>query len=172
MTDDRSRSIGGARDAGSDAADRMPAARALAEGILEDLRYVVLATSDASGAPWASPVYFAHRGLEELFWVSRPTSTHSVNVTQRPDVGLVVFDSRIAVGEGRGVYARALVDVPEGDERVAALDAYSRRSEVDGAGVWTTERLRDNRFGLYRARTTEVSVLTGDGPDIRLVLPS
>lgn len=148
------------------------AARALAEEIVEELRYVVLATADADGAPWSSPVYFAHRGLDEFFWVSRPTSTHSVNVAHRPDIGLVVFDSRVAVGAGRGVYARAVVDVLEGPALAAGLEVYTRRSVADGAGEWAEQRLQDNGFRLYRARTTEVSVLTGDGPDVRVVLPS
>lgn len=151
--------------------DEVAVARALAEAIVADLRYLVLATADATGAPWSAPVYFASRGLAEFFWVSRATSTHSVNLAQRPDVSLVVFDSRIAVGAGRGVYVRAVgAAVPVG-ELAAALEVYSRRSVADGAGEWSEERLRDTGLELYRARTTEVSVLTGVGPDLRVPLP-
>lgn len=152
--------------------DAVGRARALAEQIVGELRYVVLATADAAGVPWASPVYFAHRGLEELYWVSRPTSTHSTNIDARPEVGLVVFDSRIEVGAGRGVYARAVAEALDGDELEAALETYTRRSAIDGAGAWDEQRLAAAGFRLYRARTTVVSVLTGEGPDIRVDLPA
>jgi uncharacterized protein YhbP (UPF0306 family) len=147
-------------------------ARELAEQIVGELRYVVLATSDAAGMPWASPVYFAHRGVAEFFWVSRPSSTHSTNIEARPEVGLVVFDSRIDVGAGRGVYARAVADALAGDELAEALEVYTQRSLVDGAGSWDERRLEAAGFRLYRARTTAVSVLTGEGPDLRVDLPT
>lgn len=151
--------------------DAVSRARALAEQIVDEVRYVVLATADATGVPWASPVYFAHRGLGELYWVSRPTSTHSANVETRPEVGWVVFDSRIEVGAGRGVYARAVVEALAGDELVEALAVYTQRSLADGAGAWDEQRLEAAGFRLYRARTTELSVLTGEGPDVRVGLP-
>ena len=40
--------------------------------IIEANRYLVLATADATGRPWSSPVYFAHIGYTEFFWVSSP----------------------------------------------------------------------------------------------------
>jgi hypothetical protein len=39
--------------------------------IIEASRYLVLATADATGRPWSSPVYFAHIGLREFFWADR-----------------------------------------------------------------------------------------------------
>ena len=38
--------------------------------------YLVLATADAAGRPWSSPVYFAHIGFTEFFWVSSPEAAH------------------------------------------------------------------------------------------------
>jgi nitroimidazol reductase NimA-like FMN-containing flavoprotein (pyridoxamine 5'-phosphate oxidase superfamily) len=46
-----------------------PAAQTVSD-IIEASRYLVLATADAAGRPWSSPVYFAHVGLSEFFWVS------------------------------------------------------------------------------------------------------
>ena len=34
--------------------------------IIEASRYLVLATADAAGRPWSSPVYFAHVGYAEF----------------------------------------------------------------------------------------------------------
>src|SRR5205823_11986345 len=72
--------------------------------IVEASRYLVLATADAAGRPWSSPVYFAHIGFTEFFWVSSPDVTHSRNIAVRPEVGIVSFDSQAAIGTGQGVY--------------------------------------------------------------------
>jgi hypothetical protein len=48
---------------------------------------------------------------------------------------------------------------------------HGRRSVLDGAGTWDEQRLAAAGFQMYRARTTEVSVLTGEGPDIRVAVP-
>src|ERR1700748_1372522 len=63
-----------------------PAAQT-ARDIIEASRYLVLATADATGRPWSSPVYFAHIGFTEFFWVSSPEVTHSRNIAVRPEVG-------------------------------------------------------------------------------------
>jgi general stress protein 26 len=43
--------------------------------IIEAARYLVLATAGTAGRPWSSPVYFAHIGLTDFFWVSSPEAT-------------------------------------------------------------------------------------------------
>jgi Pyridoxamine 5'-phosphate oxidase len=43
-----------------------PAAQTV-RGIIEARRYLVLATADATGRPWSSPVYFAHIDFAEFF---------------------------------------------------------------------------------------------------------
>src|SRR6186997_1143396 len=56
-------------------------------------RYMVLSTADASGRPWASPVWYAPDGDEGFLWISRPDARHSVNIAERPQIALVIFDS-------------------------------------------------------------------------------
>ena len=72
-----------------------------ARAIIEANLYMVLATADGTGRPWSSPVYFA-----EFFWVSSPGVTHSRNIAVRPEVGIAVFDSQVAIGAGQGLYIR------------------------------------------------------------------
>ena len=50
---------------------------AVARGIIDGNRYMVLGTSDADGRPWVSPVYYATSGYAELYWVSSPEANHS-----------------------------------------------------------------------------------------------
>lgn len=150
--------------------DQTDADRHQALGVVETLRYVVLATADADGRPWASPVYFAADGLSTFWWVSSPESTHSRNVAERPEVALTVFDSTQAVGTGLGVYARARASRVVDSEVRDAVATYSARSVADGAGVWDTARLADSGLALYRADVTELSLLPGRGIDRRVPL--
>ena len=52
---------------------------AFARGTIDDASYMTLATADDAGRPWASPVWYAHAGSREFFWVSAPEARHSRN---------------------------------------------------------------------------------------------
>jgi nitroimidazol reductase NimA-like FMN-containing flavoprotein (pyridoxamine 5'-phosphate oxidase superfamily) len=105
-------------------AERTPAD--VARETIDANLYMVLATADEAGRPWASPVYFANAGYTEFFWVSSPEATHSKNIARRPDVGIVVFDSTVPIGTGQGVYMTAIAEAvePAGLER--GIDVFSR----------------------------------------------
>ena len=127
----------------------MSGAQAVRE-IIEASPYLVLATADAAGRPWSTPVYFAHIGFTEFFWVSSPDVTHSRNIAVRPEVGIAIFDSQAAIGAGQGVYMSAVATLLEGDEDVRP-----------GAGL-----------RLYRATADSHSILAKDGqPDHRVPVP-
>ena len=49
----------------------------MGRAIIDGHWYMTLATADASGKPWASPVWFAHDGYRE----SRPSSSSSTPPT-------------------------------------------------------------------------------------------
>ena len=108
-----------------------PAAQVMRD-IIEANRYLVLATADAAGRPWSSPVYFAHVGLAEFFWISSPDATHSRNIAVRPEVGIVVFNSQVAISTGQGVYMSAVARLLENGETARGIEAFSRRSVAHG----------------------------------------
>jgi len=72
--------------------------------VLDDNRYMVLGTADAEGRPRVTPVYFTHHDYRALYWVSEPTSQHSSNVSSRPEVEAVVFDSTREPKRAEAVY--------------------------------------------------------------------
>lgn len=150
----------------------MGGAQALtARGIIDAQLYLVLATADSAGRPWSSPVYFAPAGPAEFFWVSAPDVTHSRNIAVRPEVGIVVFDSRAAIGTGQGVYMSAVAElvVAEGEvER--GIDVFSRRSLTHGGVAWSAADVRgDTGMRLYRAVADAHWMLAKDGrPDHRV----
>jgi Pyridoxamine 5'-phosphate oxidase len=44
-----------------------------AKAIVEANRYMMLATADEAGRPWASPVWYATGDYRDFFWCSRAT---------------------------------------------------------------------------------------------------
>jgi hypothetical protein len=149
-----------------------PAAQTVRD-IIEANRYLVLATADAAGRPWSSPVYFAHIGCTEFFWVSSPDVTHSRNIAVRPEVSIAIFDSQAAIGTGQGVYMSAVAKLLEEGETASGIEAFSRRSVAHGGSEWTSESVRTGAgLRLYRATADSHSILAKDGrPDHRIAVP-
>jgi pyridoxine/pyridoxamine 5'-phosphate oxidase len=119
-------------------------------------RYMTLATADADGVPWASPVWFATEDERSFYWVSDPDARHSRNIAQRPEIALVIFDSTVTPGEARAVYmaARAEQVDPSG------IDVFNRCSEAQGLEVWTAANVTaPAKHRLYRATVSERYVL-------------
>jgi hypothetical protein len=141
-----------------------------ARDLIEASRYLVLATADAWGRPWSSPVYFAHIGFTEFFWVSSPEVTHSRNIAIRPEVSIVIFDSHATMGAGQGVYMSAIAELLEEGETSRGIAAFSRRSVSHGGPEWTSEDVRPGAgLRLYRATAGSHSMLAKDGqPDHRV----
>lgn len=131
--------------------------REIAGSVIDANQFMTLATADADGAPWASPVWYAPRAYREFYWVSSPDAAHSKNILVRPQVAVVIFDSH-TTGGWNAVYlsatAEQLEDVDEG------IEVFSRRSEEKGFGPWTADRvLPPARHRLYRATASEHFVL-------------
>jgi uncharacterized protein YhbP (UPF0306 family) len=133
---------------------------AVAKEIVEASLYMVVATADTSGQPWASPVFYARGGDRQLYWVSDPDAVHSRNLRDRREVGIVIFDSTARIGTGQGVYISGVAqELPahEVDEGIAAVSA---RSTSHGGPEWTAEDVREpSRHRLYRATAEAVYVL-------------
>jgi uncharacterized protein YhbP (UPF0306 family) len=142
----------------------------LARRLVDAGRYMTLATADGEGRPWASPVWYAPESPTTLLWVSIPDARHSRNIAARPEVAIVIFDSTVPVGEAEAVYFEATAAQVAESDLEQAIGAFSRRSQADGAGVWTAaEVTRPATIRLYRATLTAQYVL-GPG-DRRIAVP-
>ena len=112
----------------------------VARAIIDGNTYLTLATADADGRPWASPVWFAPDGYDAFLWVSAQDTRHSRNLALRSDVGIAIFDSTVPIGTGQGVYAEAVAACLSGAELergIAALLAAlagPRRPRLVGRG--------------------------------------
>jgi nitroimidazol reductase NimA-like FMN-containing flavoprotein (pyridoxamine 5'-phosphate oxidase superfamily) len=142
---------------------------ALAREIIDSNQYMTLATADHDGRPWASPVWFAHEGYADFVWASRPSARHSRNLSERPEVGIVIFDSTVAVGGGRAVYIDGAAEELTGAEREHGIETYSRRLEAVGEPAWRLEDVTASApHRLYRARAAELFALNGNDERLRV----
>ncbi|WP_432993403.1 pyridoxamine 5'-phosphate oxidase family protein [Dactylosporangium sp. CA-233914] len=134
--------------------------QAYAREMLDENRYVVLGTADASGEPWVSPVFYALDGYATLYWLSDPATRHSRNVAARPRVSLVVYDSQVPIGAAKAVYLTARAGAVDTAADPAALDAYNRGCLAKGASAFAPESTADGGpFRLYRASVDATWVL-------------
>jgi hypothetical protein len=139
----------------------------LARSVVDENRYMVLGTADASGHPWVSPVWFASENYREFHWVSGPEARHSKNIETRPEVSIVVFDSTRVPGTAQAVYMTGTAEQLTGAELEHGVDVFHRASEADGISGWTLERVQAPAlFRLYRATAAEHFILiAGRDPD-------
>jgi nitroimidazol reductase NimA-like FMN-containing flavoprotein (pyridoxamine 5'-phosphate oxidase superfamily) len=136
---------------------------AMARRILAANTYMTLATADEEGRPWASPVWYARASATTFLWVSDPEARHSRNLARRAEIGVVVFDSTVAPGDGEAVYMEARAEELAGAELEHEIAIFSRRSTEAGAREWTLADVSPPaRLRLFRAIASAVYVLGGD----------
>jgi hypothetical protein len=124
----------------------------VARAIIDEGDYMTLATADEAGRPWASPVWYAAVGYDELLWLSRPEARHSQQPRRPARAGNRNIDSSASIGLGQGAYIEAVRDqVPE-LELERCVDVYSQRSRARGGPALMMAEVRDPApHRLYRA---------------------
>ena len=130
-----------------------------AQAIIDANLYLTLGTVDPDGHPWTSPVYFAAAGVREFYWASSTDARHSRNLTERPRVSIVVFDSGVPPYHGRAVYAVAEAIELSGDDLDRGLEIYPGPSSRGATPVTTEDMTGESPYRLYRATASEVWVL-------------
>jgi len=141
----------------------------LARALVAENSYLTLATADADGVPWASPVWFAARELDVFVWASKPGARHSRNIAQNPRVSLLVFDSSRPPGEGSALYVSADAELVDDTEFEKALALYNARSLERGLSEWDPATLREPaKHRLYRAVAVDAFVLDDHDERIRV----
>jgi nitroimidazol reductase NimA-like FMN-containing flavoprotein (pyridoxamine 5'-phosphate oxidase superfamily) len=128
--------------------------------IIDQSLYMVVATADPSGQPWASPVYFAHRDYRDFFWISQPDARHSINLRDRREVGIVIFDSSVPPSTGQGVYLLGVAREIPAHETGEGVAIFSERSVGHGDTELRVEDVSPPaKHRLYQATAEAVYVL-------------
>jgi pyridoxine/pyridoxamine 5'-phosphate oxidase len=114
--------------------------------------YMTIATADADGRPWVSPVWFAPSGDTAFLWVSSPNARHSRNIAVRPTVAIVVFDSTVLIGGAEALYLEAVAAEVSSRDHDEAMATFSAHSQRHGARAWApADVLPPAPLRLYRA---------------------
>lgn len=120
--------------------------------ILDSNSFMTLATANAAGEPWASPVYYVSDGPSTFYWISTPEATQSRNIADRPEIGIVVFNSQQEPGSDEVVYLAGTATELTGPELDRGLAIYLAAAPF-GKGP---EAFRPpGRYRAYRATITE-----------------
>ena len=138
---------------------------AMVRRVIDENVYMVLGTADGSGRPGVAPVFYAADGDRDLYWMSSPEVTHSRNLVGRPELSIVVFDSRAEVGTGgsTAVYmAGTAAEVPS-DDVDRALTIYPGPPERGARRIDPAEVRPPAHYRLYRATVTDHFVLCPHG---------
>jgi pyridoxine/pyridoxamine 5'-phosphate oxidase len=142
-----------------------------ARQIVDSNVYMTLATADADGRPWPSPVWFAHEGYARFVWVSKPDARHSRNLAVRAETGIVIFDSSARQGAAQAVYLDAIATRVAEDEEERWTRVFSARSQALGWPAWGVEDVRaPAAHRLYRADATAQFVLGENDERIEVAL--
>ena len=84
-----------------------------------------LATVNADGTPWSTPLHVASDG-EYIYWFSKESTVHSQNITRNPRVSLTLFSPDESRGP-KGVYVNGQVELLRGDSEQAAREIIGMR---------------------------------------------
>ena len=91
--------------------------------------YMTLATADASGQPWNSPLFTAHDEHYNFYWTSPARAHHSQNILTNNKIFLVIFSSQAIEGASEGVYIKARGQlVEDSNETQQALKLLAQRA--------------------------------------------
>jgi hypothetical protein len=132
----------------------------IARTVIDTNSYMTLATADRTGLPWPSPVWYAHSGYREFFWASSPATRHSRNLAERPQTGIVIFDSHVPPGTAQAVYMATMAAEVTPDELLRGVEVFSARSQALGSRPWAPEEVcAPASLRLYRARVSELFVI-------------
>src|ERR1700733_2126090 len=89
--------------------------------LLDSSLYAVIATVNEDGSPWNSPVFFCQDGQLVLYWASALASRHSQNILRNNKVHVVIFNSHLSWGHGKGIYLNALASVVENRGKIESI---------------------------------------------------
>lgn len=107
-----------------------------AKAILAQVPYITLATVGPDGLPWNTPVYAAFDEAYRFFWVSARQARHSQNIRGNNQAAIVVYDSTVPPGTGKGLYIEARADeLTDAEEIAHALVALKNRGWATAPSV-------------------------------------
>jgi len=123
------------------------------------VKYITIATVSEQGEPWNAPTFFAYDEAYNLYWGSPTESQHSKNIKANSQVYIVIYDSTVTPGTGKGVYIRAKAHMlSKLDEARTAFDTImKRRGDIPYWPYWDFEEYSPEKpIELFQARPQKI----------------
>jgi uncharacterized protein len=129
--------------------------RTAAWDLVQTQSTLVLATTNADGEPWATPLFYLPAGDWQLYWFSSARSRHSQNVRRTGEASAAIHRPTDLWREIRGVQMRGGVEVVRDRAlRSAIVQSYVRRFHL---GATFSAALRASR--LYQFQVNWVRLI-------------
>jgi len=128
-----------------------------ARRLIDENDNMTVATADASGVPWVSPVFYAPDSEHNLYWVSAKRARHSENIRTNEHVGIVIFETRPATD---AVYVSgAAVELNDPDDVATGMAVMAGKQQPER---WQIDSVADVTGGgpwrIYRATPKTIEV--------------
>jgi len=81
--------------------------------VLAENKYFCLATSDANGTPWSSPLLYIKDEDYNFYFLSHSGSRHCQNIKENNQVAFSIFDSKQNPGIAFGIQAYGKANIVE-----------------------------------------------------------
>ena len=121
-----------------------------AKEIISKIIYITIASVSKEGQPWNTPVYSAFDEQYNFFWASWKEDEHSKNIRDNSQVFIVIYDSTVPEGTGRGVYVKAKAfELSDSREIKHALNYLYKRKNKTSRKV--EEFLGEHPRRVYKA---------------------
>lgn len=128
----------------------------IAKNIIEKIPYITIASITPDGKPWNSPVFAVPDDQYNFIWNSSTESQHSKNISANKNVFIVIYDSKVLVGDGKGVYieaeAKEITDTVELQRAVEVF--WSKKNKIPDQSEFVAPSLRR----MYIAVPKKVSI--------------
>jgi len=127
--------------------------------IISDNRYMVVATSDKKAKPWAAPVFFAYDSKYNFYFLSAVDSRHAENISENPNVSIVIYDSTSEIGLSDGVQIEAKASMVDEKDVARVIKIYCDRL-FPNSDVPATQRYKPEQYsGASEFRFFKVQVV-------------
>lgn len=132
-----------------------------AKAIIAKIPYITIATISEDGMPWNAPVFAAHDKNYTFYYGTYRNSQKSKNIRNNKNVFLVIYDSTVGPGKGKGVYIKATAQ--ELNDPKEIRDAHKLLWDRHVVPYWKLEQVQGKApIRLYKSIPEKVWI-NGEG---------
>jgi nitroimidazol reductase NimA-like FMN-containing flavoprotein (pyridoxamine 5'-phosphate oxidase superfamily) len=120
---------------------------------------MIIATADAHGAPWASPVFYVPAENYDLYWTSEKTSRHSENIRSTGAAAIVIYEAERGKPVDAVYISAESTELADPEDVKRGIEVMARKPQPD---KWLIESVDDvtgdGPWRIYRAHPTTIEV--------------